>query len=148
MEVFPEPVVVAAAMDAIRIGAVNFDSSPPARRRGRRCLRIICVSSSFPPSCANMRRLPGRPRARYRSCPIPLASRRARTHRSRKTHGRAAHPRCFDSFDFVAIPSLNKPLVLELARYEYVVARENVIALGNSGAGKTHVALALGLAAR
>jgi hypothetical protein len=46
-----------------------------------------------------------------------------------------------------AIPSLNKPLVLELARCEYVVARENVIALGNSGTGKTHVCLALGLAA-
>jgi hypothetical protein len=44
----------------------------------------------------------------------------------------------FDTFDFAAIPSLNKPLVLELARSEYVIARENVIALGNSGTGKTH----------
>jgi hypothetical protein len=35
-------------------------------------------------------------------------------------------------------------LVLELARSEYVLRRENVIALGNSGTGKTHVALALG----
>ena len=38
-------------------------------------------------------------------------------------------------------------LVLELARGEYVERRENVIALGNSGTGKTHVALGLGLAA-
>jgi DNA replication protein DnaC len=53
----------------------------------------------------------------------------------------------FDTFDFTAIPSLNKPLTLELARCEYVVARDNVIAVGNSGTGKTHVALALGLAA-
>jgi DNA replication protein DnaC len=52
-----------------------------------------------------------------------------------------------DSFDFTAIPSLNKLLVLELARCEYVERRENVIALGNSGTGKTHVALGLGLAA-
>jgi len=42
---------------------------------------------------------------------------------------------------------LNKMLVLELARCEYVARRENVIALGNSGTGKTHAALALGLAA-
>jgi DNA replication protein DnaC len=42
---------------------------------------------------------------------------------------------------------LNKPLVLELARCEYIVARDNVIALGNSGTGKTHACLALGLAA-
>ena len=53
----------------------------------------------------------------------------------------------FDTFDFAAMPSLNKMLVLELARCEYVLRRENVIALGNSGTGKTHVALALGLAA-
>jgi len=52
-----------------------------------------------------------------------------------------------DSFDFAAIPSLNKMLVLELARSEFILRRENVIALGNSGTGKTHVALALGLAA-
>ena len=52
-----------------------------------------------------------------------------------------------DSFDFKAIASLNKMLVLELARCEYVERRENIIALGNSGTGKTHIALGLGLAA-
>ena len=52
-----------------------------------------------------------------------------------------------DSFDFLAIPSLNKTLVLELARGEFLVRRENVLLLGNSGTGKTHIALALGLAA-
>ena len=52
-----------------------------------------------------------------------------------------------DTFDFPAIPSLNKALVMELARCEYVQRRENVIAIGNSGTGKTHVALGLGLAA-
>ena len=52
-----------------------------------------------------------------------------------------------DSFDFLALPSLNKALVLELARSEYVARRENLIAVGNSGTGKTHIALGLGLAA-
>ena len=37
--------------------------------------------------------------------------------------------------------------MLEFARCEYVDRRENVITLGNSGTGKTHVALGLGLAA-
>ena len=41
-----------------------------------------------------------------------------------------------DSFDFKAIASLNKMLVPELARCEYVERRENIIALGNSGTGK------------
>ena len=48
---------------------------------------------------------------------------------------------------FKVIPSLNKALVLELARCEYIERRENLIALGNSGTGKTHIALGLGLAA-
>jgi DNA replication protein DnaC len=52
-----------------------------------------------------------------------------------------------DSFDFKAIPALNKMQVLELARCEWIERRENVIALGPSGTGKTHVALGLGLAA-
>ena len=52
-----------------------------------------------------------------------------------------------DTFDFLAIPSVNKALVMELARCEYTQRRENVIAVGNSGTGKTHIALGLGLAA-
>jgi DNA replication protein DnaC len=63
---------------------------------------------------------------------------------------RAAHfptVKSLDSFDFPAIPSLNKALVLDLARGDYIDRRENVIALGNSGTGKTHIALGLGLAA-
>ena len=52
-----------------------------------------------------------------------------------------------DTFDFLAMPSVNKHLVMQLARCEYVDRRENVIAVGNSGTGKTHVALGLGLAA-
>nr|WP_321507404.1 IS21-like element helper ATPase IstB [uncultured Celeribacter sp.] len=51
------------------------------------------------------------------------------------------------SLDFKAIPKLNKMQVLELARCDWIERRENVIALGPSGTGKTHVALGLGLAA-
>jgi len=52
-----------------------------------------------------------------------------------------------ETFEFAAIPKLNKSLVLELARCEFIERKECVLALGNSGTGKTHVALALGLAA-
>ena len=51
-----------------------------------------------------------------------------------------------DCIDFRAIPSVNRQLVPRLARCEYIESRENVIAIGNSGTGKTHVALGLGLA--
>lgn len=45
------------------------------------------------------------------------------------------------SFDFTALPSLKKALIMELARSEHVERRENVIALGKSGTGKSHIAL-------
>ena len=61
----------------------------------------------------------------------------------------AAFPirKTLDNFDFAALPGLNKRIVLELARGEYIQKRENILAVGNSGTGKTHLAIALGLAA-
>jgi len=46
-----------------------------------------------------------------------------------------------DSFDFAAIPSLNKMLVLELARGEYVLRRESVIARRRAAKVETGFAL-------
>lgn len=53
----------------------------------------------------------------------------------------------FDTFDFTAAPWLNKPKLLELARGEWVDQCSNVCLLGSVGTGKTHIAIALGLAA-
>jgi DNA replication protein DnaC len=78
---------------------------------------------------------------------LELLERERRSVERRIRQARFPAVKSLDSFDFAAIPSLNKLLVLELARCEYVERRENVIALGNSGTGKTHVALGLGLAA-
>jgi DNA replication protein DnaC len=52
-----------------------------------------------------------------------------------------------DQFDFTAVPSLNKARILDLAQGEYLNKRENLILMGNSGTGKTHLATALGLIA-
>ena len=52
-----------------------------------------------------------------------------------------------DSYDFLALPGINKLLVTDLSRGEYIGRRENVLAVGNSGTGKTHIAIALGLCA-
>ena len=78
---------------------------------------------------------------------LELIEREQRTVERRIKQARFPTVKSLDSFDFLALPSLNKPLVLDLARCEYVDRRENIIALGNSGTGKTHVALGLGLAA-
>jgi len=53
----------------------------------------------------------------------------------------------FDSYDFTAQPSLNKAKLLELARGAWIEAHDNVCFIGHSGTGKTHLAIALGLAA-
>ena len=60
-----------------------------------------------------------------------------------ETVGRFPAVKSLDTFDFPAILSANKAPVMGLARFEYVQHRENVIAVGNSGTGKTHVALPL-----
>jgi DNA replication protein DnaC len=48
-----------------------------------------------------------------------------------------------DSFDFAAAPSVNKLMVLELLKCEYIERRENMLLIGGSGSGKTHLATAL-----
>jgi DNA replication protein DnaC len=51
-----------------------------------------------------------------------------------------------DTFDFTAQPSLSEKLIRELMGGEYVERHENVLLVGNSGTGKTHLASALGFA--
>jgi len=87
------------------------------------------------------------PRYLLRLVELELIDRERRVVERRIKQARFPAVKSLDTFDFTAIPSLNKMLVLELARGEFILRRENVIALGNSGTGKTHVALALGLAA-
>jgi len=50
-------------------------------------------------------------------------------------------------FDFTAITKLNKPLILKLAQGDYLDKARNIVLLGNSGTGKTHLATALGMEA-
>lgn len=78
---------------------------------------------------------------------LELIERERRNVERRIREARFPTVKSLDSFDFLALPSLNKMLVTELARCEYISRRENIIALGNSGTGKTHIALGLGLAA-
>ena len=87
------------------------------------------------------------PRYLLRLLELELIDRERRLVERRIRQARFPATKSLDSFEFTAILSLNKMLVLELARCEYILRRENVIALGNSGTGKTHIALSLGLAA-
>ena len=87
------------------------------------------------------------PRYLLRLAELELIERERRMIDRRIRAARFPSPKSLDSFDFKAIPALNKVLVLELARCAFVARRENIIALGPSGTGKTHIATGLGLAA-
>jgi len=87
------------------------------------------------------------PRYLLRLAELELLDREQRATERRIRQARFPVLKSLDTFDYTVLPSLNKSLVLELARCDYLDRRDNVLALGNSGTGKTHIALALGLAA-
>lgn len=52
-----------------------------------------------------------------------------------------------EAFDWPFQPSLDKPLVLELARLDFVRRKDDLILTGKSGTGKSHILQAIGLRA-
>lgn len=87
------------------------------------------------------------PRYLLRLAELELIDRERRMVERRIKSAKFPSTKSLDSFDFKALPSLNKVLVLDLVRSEFILRRENIIALGPSGTGKTHLAIGLGLAA-
>ena len=63
---------------------------------------------------------------------VELTDRHQRMVQRRIRAARFPATKGLDTFDFSAIPSVNQPLVTQLARCEYVEHHENVIAIGNS----------------
>jgi DNA replication protein DnaC len=78
---------------------------------------------------------------------LELIERERKASERRLKAARFPAPKTLDEFDFAARPSVNKPQLLDLVRGDYVTKRENVLLVGPSGTGKTHLATALGMAA-
>jgi DNA replication protein DnaC len=78
---------------------------------------------------------------------LEVAARAANTLAARIRQAGFGVEKDFDTYDFTATPTLNKPKILELARGEWIEQHYNVCLIGNAGTGKTHIATALGLAA-
>jgi DNA replication protein DnaC len=76
-----------------------------------------------------------------------ILQREENTQKLRLTKARFPIFKTLDSFEFSAIPSLNKALVIELSRGSYIQRKENVIFIGSYGTGKTHLAISLGICA-
>jgi DNA replication protein DnaC len=73
--------------------------------------------------------------------------REANAERKRIALARFPTLKTLDTFDFSAIPAVNKQAIVELAQGRYLEANENVVFLGPTGTGKTHCAIAIGAAA-
>jgi DNA replication protein DnaC len=78
---------------------------------------------------------------------LEVASRSANVLKARIKQAAFPAVKDFDTYDFTAQPSVNKPKILELANGEWIRQHFNCCLVGNSGTGKTHLASALGLAA-
>src|SRR3974390_228205 len=78
---------------------------------------------------------------------LEAQQREENAHQKRLRLARFPVVKTMDQFDFTCVPSLNKAKVLSLAQGEYLDRRENLILMGNSGTGKTHLATALGFMA-
>jgi DNA replication protein DnaC len=80
-------------------------------------------------------------------CELELLERERRAAARRLKAAKFPTPKGLDSFDFAATPSVNKLMILELMRCDYVDRREDVLLIGGSGSGKTHLATALAMEA-
>jgi DNA replication protein DnaC len=80
-------------------------------------------------------------------CELELIERERKSAERRLKAARFPAHKLLDEFDFAARPSVNKPQMLELLKGEYVDRRENVLLVGPSGTGKSHLSTALGMAA-
>jgi DNA replication protein DnaC len=78
---------------------------------------------------------------------LEVASRSANALQTRIRNASFPLHKDFDTYDFTAVPGISKQKILELARGEWLDQRFNACLIGEPGTRKTHLAIALGLAA-
>jgi DNA replication protein DnaC len=75
---------------------------------------------------------------------LELLEREKRSAERRMKLGRFPTINTLETFDFSGRPSVNKVLIAELMRCEYIDKKENILLVSNPGTGKSHLATALG----
>jgi DNA replication protein DnaC len=76
-------------------------------------------------------------------CELELLERERKAAERRMKAAKFPTTKSLATFDFLARPSINKILMLELARCSFIDERENVLFIGNPGTGKSHLATAI-----
>ena len=113
-----------------------------------KCLRLPTMSAEFD-KLAREAAAANEPYEQYllRLSELEVAARSANALKARIKQAGFPVLKDLDSYDFSLLPGLNKLQVLELARGEWIAQRFNCCLIGNAGTGKTHLAIALALAA-
>lgn len=85
----------------------------------------------------------------YLCCLLELEVQHRAENKRRTCLSEAKFPtvKSLENFQFEEIPLLNKALVLKLFGGQYLAAGENIVFIGGQGTGKTHLSIALGVAA-
>ena len=73
-----------------------------------------------------------------------LERRHQRTQTRRQKEAGFEYLKTLADFDFAAVPTLDRALVLEMATCSFLTAKENWLICGPTGVGKSHLATAIG----
>lgn len=76
-------------------------------------------------------------------CEDEKSTRRDNNYKKRKKAANLPASKNIEEFDFTFQPSIDAKLVNDLAVCNYIKNRENVVLMGDSGTGKTHLAIGL-----
>ena len=78
-------------------------------------------------------------------CDCELIERERKAAERRLKAARFPAHKTLEEFDFKIQTTVNKPLIVQLAAGDYLTARENILLVGPSGTGKSHLATALAI---
>lgn len=122
-------------------------TEPPHLASDLRTLQLSTIANQWQP-LAEVAVRQHQPHAAYLAELVHLEVIRRRERRIQRRIVEAHFPmlKTLDGFDFAAQPAVDRAGVLELAQGHFVAEAANVVLMGGVGTGKTHLAIALGLA--
>jgi DNA replication protein DnaC len=122
-------------------------SEPPHLATDLKTLCLATIGTHWERFAEEARRK-RQPHADYLADLVSYEVAKRRERRIQRRIGEAHFPilKTLDAFDFSAQPGLDRNEALELFRCDFVAEAANVVLLGAVGTGKTHLAIALGMA--
>ena len=80
-------------------------------------------------------------------CEDEESNRKDNNYRRRKNASKLAVLKRLEDFDFSFQPSIDQKLIADLATCQFINGKKNIILIGASGTGKTHLAISFGIKA-